>query len=261
MFGPLIIDDEEAMANSLGLSHVTRHLERTSVNIHQQQFRWNQVWANRAQVGYRSGFCLAFLLAFCGLSNAGEFNKVLSIGDAVPEWTELIGVDDAKHSMNDLRDQKILVVVFTCNSCPYAVDIEDRLIALDRKYSDQGISVVAINVNKVEEDLLEPMKERAEEKGFSFPYLFDETQEIAKAFGALRTPEFYVIDQHRKIAYMGALDDSPDGRKVTQTHVSNAIDALLAGETPKVSETVPIGCLIRFERKRRSRTKAKATAE
>jgi peroxiredoxin len=202
------------------------------------------------------------LLCLACPSNAGEFNQVLSIGDAIPQWTDLIGVDDAKHSTDDLRDQKVLVIAFTCNSCPYAVDVEDRLIALHSKYSEQGVSVVAINVNKVEDDLLEAMKERAEEKQFPFSYLFDESQKIAKDFGALRTPEFFVVGSDRKIAYMGALDDSPNGSKVTATYVADAVDALLAGKAIAESETVPIGCLIRFERERRSRrAKTRATSE
>lgn len=204
----------------------------------------------------------ALVLCLACSSKAGQYNKVLSIGDSVPQWTDLIGVNDAKHSFDQLRDQKILVIAFTCNSCPYAVDVEDRLIALHRKYSRQGVSVVAINVNKTKDDSLDAMKERAETKGFPFPYLFDESQKIAKDFGALRTPEFFVVNQDHKIAYMGALDDSPDGKNVTATYVENAVDALLAGKTVATTETVSIGCLIRFQRERRSkRVKTEATSE
>ena len=108
-------------------------------------------------------------------------------------------------------------------------------------------------MNKVKEDLLPKMKATAEEKGFKFPYLFDETQKIAKDFGAKYTPEFFVLDQERKIVYMGSLDDSPDGKNVNQRYVRSAVEAALAGETPKVAETVPIGCRIRFDRQRRTR--------
>ena len=188
------------------------------------------------------------------VSTAGEFNQVLSIGDAAPQWSELPGVDDKLHSIADLKESKAVVIVFTCNSCPYAVDVEDRLIALHKKYSGQSVSLVAINVNKVEDDLLPAMKEKANEKGFEFQYLFDETQGIAKEFGAKYTPEFFVLDGRRKIVYMGALDDRPDGNNVTKPHVELAIDAVLAGSSPEVTETVPVGCRIRMERERRTRS-------
>tara|TARA_R110002049_G_scaffold4601_5_gene32738 strand:+ start:1031227 stop:1031805 length:579 start_codon:yes stop_codon:yes gene_type:complete len=187
------------------------------------------------------------------VATAGEFNQVLSIGDAAPQWNDLPGVDGKLHSLSDLGERKAVVVVFTCNSCPYAVDVEDRLNALHEKYSDRSVSLVAINVNKVDDDLMPAMKEKAQQKKFQFAYLFDETQQIAKNFGAKYTPEFFVLNQDRKIAYMGSLDDSPDGKHVTKRHVESAIDAVLSGATPQVTETVPIGCRIRMERERRGR--------
>jgi thiol-disulfide isomerase/thioredoxin len=187
------------------------------------------------------------------VSIAGEFNQVLSIGDAAPSWNDLPGVDGKSHSLADLKDSKAIVVVFTCNSCPYAVDVEDRLVALNNKYSDKGVSLVAVNVNQVEDDRLPAMKQKAEAKKFEFAYLFDETQKIAKEFGAKYTPEFFVIDGERKVAYMGAMDDSPDGRKVTKSYVDSAIESVLAGGRPDVTETVPIGCRVRMEREPRSR--------
>lgn len=196
-----------------------------------------------------------FLLASAA-AMGGQFNQKLDIGDAAPAWKQLPGVDGQKHSLGDLSDQKVVVVVFTCNSCPYAVDSENRLIALQRQYADRGVAVVAINVNKVEEDLLPAMKEKASERGFDFPYLFDETQQIAREFGAIYTPEFYVLDSERRVVYMGAMDDSPDGRAVTKRYVQAAIDAALSGEEPEISETPPIGCRVRYERVRRTRRKA-----
>jgi peroxiredoxin len=198
---------------------------------------------------------LPFLLCAAGGAIAGQYNQVLSIGDPAPSWVDLDGVDGRAHSLDDLADKKVVVVVFTCNSCPYAVDVEDRLIALDEKYSRQGVAVVAINVNQVKEDLPEAMKAKAEAKGFRFPYLYDESQKIARDFGAIYTPEFYVLDQQRKIAYMGSIDDSPSGKEVTKKYVEAAIDALLAGDKPSVTETVPIGCSVRYQRQRRSRRK------
>ncbi len=194
-----------------------------------------------------------FPLLLSGVVLAGEYNQVLDIGDPAPAWEDLEGVDGNRHSLSDLEAKQVVVVVFTCNSCPYAVDAEDRLIALHNKYADQNVALVAINVNKVEEDLLPAMKQKAEEKGFKFPYLFDGTQKIARDFGAMVTPECYVLDSKRRVRYMGPIDDSPDGRQITKKYLESAIDAVLAGEDPEIQEQVPIGCRVRYERTRRSR--------
>ena len=184
---------------------------------------------------------------------AGEYNQVLEIGDPAPQWSGLLGVDGTQHALQDFAEHQAMIVVFTCNSCPYAVDVEDRLIKLQQTYSPQGVALVAINVNRVEEDLMPAMKTKAAEKGFTFPYLFDESQQIAKNFGAKYTPEFFVLDRDRKVAYMGACDDSPDGSNVTARYVESALDSLLAGDQVRRAETVPVGCRIRFERESRSR--------
>lgn len=194
----------------------------------------------------------AFLVLLASVVNAGKYNPVLSPGDAAPKWEQLVNVDGKKHSLADVG-QPVVVVVFTCNSCPYAVDYEDRLNQLVSKTDPDKVAVVAINVNKIPEDSPEKMKERAKAKGFQFPYLFDPSQETARNYGATYTPEFFVLNQDRKVVYMGALDDSTDASKVKQQHVLKAIQATLAGEAPEVQETVAIGCRIRFERKRRTR--------
>ncbi|QDU93917.1 thioredoxin family protein [Lignipirellula cremea] len=188
-------------------------------------------------------------------ASAGEYNQTLSIGDTAPAWNDLPGVDGKTYSLKDLEEKKVVVVAFTCNSCPYAVDYEDRMIALAKKYGGENgqAALVAINVNKVESDLPAAMKQRAEEKGFNFPYLFDETQKIAKAYGAQRTPEFYVLDADRKVVYMGALDDNTDASKVEMLYVEQAIAAALKGGQPEVKETPPIGCAVRYQRVRRTR--------
>ena len=204
-------------------------------------------------------FTAVVMLCFPIAAIAGEYNQVLDIGDEAPAWSNLVGVDDAKHSFSDLSDKKVVVVVFTCNSCPYAVDVEDRLNALHDKFAEQGVQLIAINVNKVEADLLPAMKEKADAKDFEFPYLFDASQRIAKDYGANNTPEFFVLDQKRRVIYMGSLDDSPDGKKVTKQYVEYAIVAALAGKKPAVAETVSIGCRIRFERARRSRRSTSST--
>lgn len=187
--------------------------------------------------------------------NAGEYNPVLSVGDKAPEWKELPGVDGKKYSLTGLEKKQVVVLAFTCNSCPYAVDYEERLVAFARKYTGEKkpVALVAVNVNKVEEDLPPKMLERAKSRGFTFPYLYDETQQIAKDYGAGATPEFFVLNQERKVVYMGSMDDSPDVDKVAKRYVEEAVQAALDGKLPEVKETVPIGCRIRFERTRRRR--------
>lgn len=188
-------------------------------------------------------------------ATAGEFNPSVSIGDPAPKWESLPGVDGKKYSMSDFGGRKFLVVVFTCNSCPYAVDYEDRLNQFHRDFvaSSDDVALVAINVNKIDEDLLPAMKKRADEKSFQFPYLFDESQKIAQAFGAVRTPEFFLLDADRKIVYMGAMDDNSIADKVTRHHLRDAIAALRAGEAVKVAETPPVGCAVRYDKPKRKR--------
>ena len=184
------------------------------------------------------------------LAEAGEYNPVMNIGDAAPAWKDLPGVDGKKHSLADLKDKKTLVVVFTCNSCPYAVAYEDRILAFAKKHADR-VAVVAINVNLIPDDSLEKMKERAREKQFTFPYLFDETQKVAKEYGATFTPEFFVLGTDRKIIYMGGMDDNSDASLVKNNYLEDAVAAALRGEKPKVQEAVALGCRIRYARERR----------
>lgn len=175
------------------------------------------------------------------------------IGDAAPEWHDLVGTDDKKHSLADLADATAIVVVFTSNSCPYSVDYEDRMIALQKKYSDAaaGVKLVAISSNAFSDDKLDRMKERAATKQFEFPYIRDDSQSVAKAYGAIYTPEFYVLNKERKLIYRGAMDDSTDARKVTVSYIDLAIKAAIAGKLPDVTRTGARGCTIRFSRRSR----------
>jgi len=197
--------------------------------------------------------CLSATLVTTAASYAGEFNDVLSIGDQAPAWNKLPGVDGQQHSLDDLKDKPVVVVVFTCNSCPIAVDYEDRIIAIAKEFAgaDGKAALVAINVNRIKEDSLDKMKERAEKKGFLFPYLFDESQQIARAYGANFTPEFFVLDRDRKVVYMGGLDDNSNVDKVTVSYLKPAIEATLAGSKPATAETVARGCRVRYARERR----------
>ncbi len=186
---------------------------------------------------------------------AGKYNSDRNIGESAPSWTDLPGVDGKMHSSTDFKQKDVLVVAFTCNSCPYAVDYENRLVAFAKKHAppESRVGLVAINVNTVADDLLPAMKERANAKGYQFTYLFDESQRIAREFGATRTPEFFVLDKQRKIIYMGAMDDNSDESKVKHRHVEDAVSAALAGKTPEKAETPPVGCGIRFARSRQKK--------
>ena len=191
------------------------------------------------------------LLAGTSFLQAGKYNPILSIGDTAPAWKDLPGIDGKRHSLADLKDADAVVLVFTCNSCPYAIDYQERIVALTKEFAARKVAVVAVNVNKIPEDNFEAMRKRGKSQGFNFAYLFDETQQIAKDYGATYTPEFFVLDRQRKVAYMGALDDSPDAKKVQVRHVATTLDDLLANKQPKLTETIAIGCRIRIERPRR----------
>ncbi|HVU86676.1 MAG TPA: thioredoxin family protein [Pirellulales bacterium] len=182
-------------------------------------------------------------------ASAGEFNGVLNIGDSAPAWTDLPGTDGKSHSLADLKDKKTVVVVFTCNSCPVARDYEDRIMAL-AKQNPQDVAVVAINVNRGAEDSLAKMTERAQERGFPYLYLADETQNIGRAYGASATPDFFVLSPDRKIVYMGSLDDNNDAASAKVNYVADAVRAALAGTKAATGETFARGCGIRYARQR-----------
>jgi peroxiredoxin len=194
-------------------------------------------------------FCAMFTFA-ASLALAGEFNSTRNTGDDAPAWKNLPGVDGKEHSLADFAQKRPVVVIFTCNSCPIATDYEDRIIALAKKFADK-VDFVAINVNRVPEDSLEKMKTRAEKKKFPYPYLFDESQQIAKDYGANFTPEFFVLSADRKIVYMGGMDDNSDAKLVKTNYLEPAVEAVLKGEKPATQETAARGCRIRFANARR----------
>lgn len=185
--------------------------------------------------------------------SAGEFNEVLSIGDAAPAWEKLPGSDGKEHSLKDLADKPVVVVIFTCASCPFAVSYEERINELvkTRGGPDGKVAVVPICVNNVAGDDLEALTKRAKDKNFSFVYLHDKSQKIARDFGANFTPEFFVLNKDRKVTYMGAMDDNTDPAKVKERYLDTAVEAALAGETPLKQEVIARGCRIRYARERK----------
>jgi peroxiredoxin len=196
------------------------------------------------------GWVLSLTAVASAAAVAGEFNETLNIGDAGPAWKELPGTDDKTHSLADLPAEKLIAVVFTCNSCPVAAGYEERLVDFAKRH-EADVAVVAINVNKIPEDSLDKMKARAEERKLPYPYLFDATQQIARDYGAQSTPEVILLDRDRKVAYMGAFDDSTDPVKVGKKYLDDAVDAVLAGKAPETKETYPHGCRVRYEGARR----------
>ncbi len=189
---------------------------------------------------------LVLVVLAAATAPAGEFNKVLAVGDAAPAWDKLIGTDGKPHALTDLKDKKVVVVVFTCNTCPVAVGYEDRVIAFAKKHA-ADVAVVAVNVHTAPADRLPAMTERAAKKKFPFTYLSDPSQALARKYGAVYTPEFFVLDQDRKVAYLGAMDDKSPPAAATASHLEDAVTAVLAGKTPAAAETRPRGCKIKFD--------------
>jgi peroxiredoxin len=184
---------------------------------------------------------------------AGEHNKVLSVGDKAPIFSGLPAVsngEDSSVSLSDLKED-LVVVVFLANHCPYVVANEDRLIDFVNAYKDKGVKVVAITVSHMDQDKIPGIKTYTKDHKSNYAYAYDESQEVGRAYGATSTPQYFVLDKERKIRYMGALDDSPMKEdKVKKTYLRDAVDALLKGETPPVTETAHPGCGIRYESKR-----------
>ncbi|UJH68071.1 thioredoxin family protein [Allomuricauda sp. SCSIO 65647] len=174
-----------------------------------------------------------------------------AIGDIATDFS-LKNIDDSMVSLSDYGDAKGFLVIFTCNMCPYAVAYEDRIIGLDAKYKPLGVPVIAINPNNPAlqpGDSFEAMQQRAAEKGFTFPYLLDEGQEIYPQYGAKRTPHVFLLEKTTNgnvVRYIGAIDDNyQNAAQVEDKYVENAVDAMLAGNEIEVTTTKAIGCSIK----------------
>lgn len=176
-----------------------------------------------------------------------------SVGDKARNFT-LKNVDGKMVSLSDYGSAKGFIIVFTCNACPFAKAYESRIMKLDQQYAAKGYPVIAImpnDVEKQEEDSFENMKKRSEEKGYTFPYLIDETQKIAKSYGAKVTPHVYVLDKNGDeltVAYIGGIDNNArDASKVDEKYVEQAVDALLKGKEIPEKETRAVGCSIKWK--------------
>jgi len=172
----------------------------------------------------------------------------LAFGAKCPDF-RLAGVGGKEHDLRDFSG-KPLVVIVSCNHCPYVVAYEERMVAIANAYSD-SVYFVAINANDVSrypEDGMEKMIERARQRGFPFPYLRDDSQAVARALGARFTPEVFAFDAEQALRYHGRIDDNHrDASKVGSHDLKNALDAILAGKTPPVTETTPVGCSVKWK--------------
>ena len=194
-----------------------------------------------------------FLLFCLLISSATIFAEGYKIGDIARDFS-LKNVDGKNVALADFKNAKGYIVVFTCNHCPFSKAYESRIMGLDKKYASLGYPVIAINpndVNTVPEDSYDNMVVLAKEKNYTFPYLYDESQQIASTYGAARTPHVFVIQKvngNNVVKYIGAIDNNADdANKVTAKFVENAVDALLAGKEIPLAETKAIGCTIKWK--------------
>ena len=208
------------------------------------------------KTGFIFSILLFMIILIQGSSKKMEntaIQKGYKIGDAATDF-KLKNVDEKLVSLSDYKDAKGFIVVFTCNHCPYAKAYETRIIGLNHKYAPKGYPVIAINPNdpKMEpQDSYEGMQVRAKEKGFTFPYLFDDGQKIYPQYGAVRTPHVFVLQKENGkniVRYIGAIDDNySDANDVSHKYVEDAVDALLSDKPVVVTSTVAIGCSIKAQ--------------
>jgi peroxiredoxin len=172
----------------------------------------------------------------------------LALNSRAPNF-DLPAVDGKEYALSSFAEKPVLVVIFSCNHCPYVKAYEDRMVSIQRDYAGRGVQFVAINSNDDKaypEDSFPEMVKRAREKGFNFPYLRDESQKVVEAYGGVCTPHAFAFDKSRRLRYRGRIDDSKDVSKVTVHDLRNALDDLAAGREVRVPDTRPFGCSIKW---------------
>lgn len=179
-------------------------------------------------------------------------SNMLELGTVAPDFNLMDTVSDKKLGLSQLKGQKGTVVLFICNHCPFVVHVNPEISKLGREYQEKGISFIAISSNDVEnypQDAPHLMKRIAQKEGYSFPYLFDETQEVARDYDAACTPDNYLFDGNLKLVYRGQLDDSRPGNGIlpTGSDLRNAMDALLGGRPIDEHQKPSIGCNIKWK--------------
>ncbi|AFD06428.1 thioredoxin family protein [Solitalea canadensis] len=193
------------------------------------------------------------IIAALALFSTAVFAQGYKVGDKATDF-KLKNVNGKQVSMADYKSAKGYIVVFTCNHCPYAKAYENRIIALDKKYAVKGYPVIAINPNDpvaYPEDSFDNMKKRSTEKKYSFPYLIDESQNVAKAYGATKTPHVFILQKTSAgdmVEYIGAIDNDTEGNDDSKIkYVENAVDALLQNKKPETTLTKAVGCSIKWK--------------
>lgn len=198
---------------------------------------------------------VAFVIAISAFAidkvSGDKIDNGYAIGDVATDF-KLKNIDDSLVSLSDYTDAKGFIVIFTCNHCPYSVAYEDRIIELDAMFKEKGYPVVAINPNNPKaypDDSFDNMKIRATDKGFTFPYLFDDNQKIYPQYGATKTPHVYILEKTSKgniVRYIGAIDNNyKNASDATKKYVEDAVHALLEGKKVPVEITKAIGCSIK----------------
>lgn len=194
---------------------------------------------------------LAVPLLFCLAASAARAAVALPIGASIPmSDVKMKNVDGTVRTLADVKKPAGTLVVFTCNHCPFAKMWESRIVELGNAYASKGVGVIAINANDPKvaaEDAFDVMQQRAKERGMQFPYVVDATSNVARAFGATRTPEAFLFDKDGKLVYHGTIDDNgEEPSKVEKPYLKDALEAVLSGRDVPVKETKSIGCGIKF---------------
>jgi len=194
---------------------------------------------------------MAALVLAAGPAFAGEkYNNKITIGEKAPVFSGIpavMGAEAASISLPDVTED-VVVLVFLGNHCPVVVAYEDRIIDFVNDYKGKSVKVIGVCVNNNDADRLPAIKDRVKEKGYNYVYGYDETQKVGRDYGAVVTPEFFVLDKSRTVRYAGALDDNMNEGKVTKTYVRDAVDALLAGSEPPVTISKARGCGVQYKR-------------
>lgn len=193
---------------------------------------------------------LTALALSAGPALAGQYNKVVSVGEKAPAFAGIPAVQGEQDTTINLGDVQadVVVLAFLGNHCPVVQAYEDRIIDFVNDYKDKSVKFIGVSVNDLDTDRLPAIKNYIQDKGSNYVYGYDESQKIGREYGATNTPQFFVFDKDRVIQYMGAMDDSMNESRVTQTYLRDAVDALLAGESVAVKETRPVGCGVKYKR-------------
>lgn len=177
------------------------------------------------------------------------YSEMVHLGKTAPSF-KLRGIDDDWHSLEDFRGKKAVVVMFICKHCPYVIAVQDRLAALAKKFTPQETQFIGINSNDTDrypEDSPDNMRAQAQAVGFNFPYLIDDTQEVARAYGAVCTPDIFVFDEEFKLRYRGRIDDNwKDHSKVTRRDLETALEAVLNNKDVSEDQMPSMGCSIKW---------------